>query len=91
MAASTFHLTIWLSRNSVVKALPRPSKVVCRGRGRFDFGDDALVQVGQLAVEEVFDLGQLDDGAVGESLPEQMKYLPSGLALTPWGFFGTGT
>ena len=28
---------------------------------------------------------------VGESLPEQMKYWPSGLALTPCGFFGTGT
>ena len=28
---------------------------------------------------------------VGESLPEQMKYLPSGEAFTPCGFFGTET
>ncbi len=28
---------------------------------------------------------------VGESLPAQMKYLPSGLAFTPWGFLGTLT
>ena len=29
--------------------------------------------------------------AVGESLPAQMKYLPSGLAFTPCGFLGTLT
>lgn len=29
--------------------------------------------------------------AVGDSLPAQMKYFWSGLALTPCGFFGTDT
>ena len=31
LALSMFHITIWLSMNAVVNALPRPSKAVCNG------------------------------------------------------------
>ena len=86
-----FHLTTWLSMNSVVYALPRPSKVVCSGprpsstsaamvsRGSFSLPAN---RSGSLAISII--------DTVGDSLPLAMKYLPSDEVLQPCGFFGTG-
>jgi hypothetical protein len=64
---------------------------VQRAEADLDFGDDGLVELGQLAVEPVQHLASSITVAVGDSLPAQMKYLPSGLAFTPCGFLGTDT
>jgi hypothetical protein len=51
----------------------------------------ALSSSGSLPSNQSSTLASSITVAVGESLPAQMKYLPSGLAFTPCGFLGTLT
>ncbi len=92
MAASMFHFTIWLSRNSVVYALPRPSNAVCSGpRPSSTSATMASSILASLPSNQSSTRDSSMTVPVGESLPAQTKYFWSGLALTPCGFFGTDT
>jgi hypothetical protein len=91
MAASTFHFTIWLSRNSVVKALPRPSNAVCSGpRPSSTSATMASSILASLPSNQSSTRETSITVAVGE-LAGADEVLLSGLAFTPCGFFGTDT
>ncbi|MDT4856994.1 hypothetical protein FQZ97_914020 [compost metagenome] len=72
--------------------MPRPSKAVCSGpRPISTSATMAASSFSSLPSNHSSTLESSITVAVGESLPAQMKYLPSGLALTPCGFLGTET
>ena len=91
IAASMFHLTTWLSRNSVVGVALAVVGRVQRAEPDFRLGDHRFARFLQLAVEPLVDQRQVDHRAGRRQLARAMKYLPSGVALTPCGFFGIGT
>ena len=69
-----FHLQIWLSMNSVVKALPWPSKAVCSGPSPSSGSATTSVARLDLVVEQVVELAHVEhrDGrrqlAVGDDV-----------------------
>src|SRR5512143_4222953 len=89
-ARSRFHFTFVLSMNTDVIALPLPSKVVCRGPRPIS-GWAAMQSAGLIFPAKASSILDISTTVqVGDTLPEQTAYLPSGDTFTPWGFLGTG-
>ena len=89
IAFSMFQFAIWLSRNSVVKALPLPSNAVCSGP-RPSCGSATTAERGSAPLKTASSLRTSITVTVGESLPLRQRCILSGAMLQPCGLLGTG-